>query len=700
MAKQKTSGNESSDLSGSVPVAVFDIRNRRSAFLVCLLLFVLVVWVFEPCLQGSFHFFDEQSYILGNSRVNSGLSWANVGWAFYGFGSANWHPLTWLSHMLDVQVYGLNPWGHHLTNLLLHALNTVLVFLVFRKMTGAAWRSLIVALLFGLHPLRVEPVAWISERKDVLSTLFWLLAMWTYARFAEESKSTSRKTKLFYGLTLLFFALGLLSKQMVVTLPFVFLLLDFWPLNRWEWKNKWRLVLEKIPLFVLMVAGSVMAYIAKQSAGALQEIHLSLGDRVDNAFISYVRYLGKLFWPENLCLYYPHPGHWPTMLVLPAALFVLGISALAWMKRKQIPYLFTGWFWYVGTLVPVIGLVQLHSLAMSDVWTYVPMIGICLALVWGLCELTKQWRHQTVIMVTLTVATLTACIAVTHHQIAFWKDDITLWTRAINVTENNYVAHNNLGLVLQLTQPDASLKEFQEAARINPRFADAQRGLARQLTARNFFDEAIIHYQKALEIDPADAWSEYGLGHAFYEKGQVDKAIMHLQRAVEIVPNYVAAQKMLADVFEERGQLDEAIAHFQAVVKYKPADAHAQDDLGTALLIKGHVREAVACLQRAVEIDPDDMEAHKALALIFDKQGQLKEAIAHFQVVANHEPNDARAQNDLGVVYYRNGQINEATNQFQKALKLDPDLAEAHTNLDIAIRHKTRAMIKTNQPPQ
>lgn len=563
---------------------VFDMHNRRSVFLLSALLFTLVAWVFQPCLQNGFNFYDDQAYVVGNAHVNGGLNRANFLWVFHGFEAANWHPVTWLSHMLDVQIYGLNPWGHHLTSVLLHALNTVLVFLVFRKMTGAGWPSLVLAALFGLHPLRVEPVAWVSDRKDVLCTAFWLLAMWAYARFAGESKSLDGRPKLFYGLALLFFALGLMSKQMVVTLPFVFLLLDFWPLNRWR-GNPWRLVLEKIPFFALTAAASVVAYAAKQGFGSLQQMaHLPLRDRVANAFVSCVRYPGHFFWPENLCVYYPHPGHWPMALALPAAVCVAGVSALAWLKRKPMPWLFVGWFWYLGTLVPVIGLVQLYSLAMADCWTYIPLMGVALVLVWGLNETAARWRKE---LLVIAAAAIIGCILMTRHQLGFWQDDIALWNRAIAVTRDNYVAHENLGNILLSKQPEAAFAEFQAAVELNPDYADAQRHLGDEYYVRGLFDDAIAHYQKSLETDPRSGVAEFALGFAYYKKGRLDDAVVHFRKSVDIEPNNLNRRNNLGAVLLAKGDVDAAIAQFQTILLAAPDYAAARSNLNLALEIKG-----------------------------------------------------------------------------------------------------------------
>lgn len=595
-------------------------------------LFVFVVWVFLPALNGKFMVFDEQSYVNGNVHVNSGLSWGNIFWAFRSLDYANWHPLTWISHMLDVQLYGLNPLWHHLTSVLIHAFNTVLVFLVFRRMTGAGWRSLMVAGLFGLHPLRVESVAWISERKDVLSTMFWLLAMWTYVKFAEEFKAKNGKAKLFYGLTLLFFAMGLMSKTMLVTLPFVFLLLDYWPLKRWEQKNKWDLVLEKIPFFLMTIIVSIIAYIAQQKAGAMKETGgLPFSDHVENALLSYVRYLGMFVWPENLCIYYPYPESWPVAKVLAAGLFLIFASWLVWTQRRRRPYLLVGWLWYLGTLVPVIGLVQLQSQSMADRYTYVPLIGVYVLLVWGLWEAAERWRHGAMVLSVMGAAAMIICVALTRYEIGFWRDDITVWNRAIAVTKNNYVAHTNLGGVLPATQFDAKFAQFQEAVRENPDFADAQRKLADELVRRVRPDEAIIHYQKALAIDPDNAETHYNLGIAFIRKGQIDEAIIHYQMALKIDPNNAEAHNNLGTAFIRKGQIDEAIVQYQRALTINPNYAEAHNNLGNIFLQKERVDEAIIHYQRALAINPNYVEAHYNLGSAFYRKGRVVEAIASTQ---------------------------------------------------------------------
>jgi protein O-mannosyl-transferase len=660
------------------------VKTPGGVMTLCFGLLVLTVGTFLPVLQGNFLVFDDYGYVENNPHVNSGLTGENILWAFGSFlEESNWHPLTWLSHMVDVEIYGLNPWGHHLTNVLLHAINTVLVFLAFRKLTGAGWQCLVIAMLFGLHPLRVEPVAWITARKDVLCATFWLMAIWTYARFANESKTPAGWPKSFYGLTVLFFALGLMSKQMVVTLPFVFLLLDFWPLNRWH-RNEWRLILEKIPFFALAAAGSVAAYVAKQKTGALSEIiDLPFRDRAGNAIISYARYLGKLFWPESLCFYYPHPGHWPMAFVLPAGLFIAVVSAMAWTTRKQIPYLFVGWFWYLGASVPVIGLLQLHALAMSDCWTYIPLIGICLVLVRGCCDLTVQWRARKVLLPSAAGAVTLACLVLTRHQIGFWKDQVTVLTHAINVTKNNYVVHNNLGNVLFETNPGQALIEIQEAIKINPRFPDAYCSLGYFLFSQGQVNEAIASYRKALQLRPESVFVLNNLGNVLLKSGQVEEAIVLCQKAVAIDPDLIAAHETLGFAFQLKGRLNEALVHFQKVASLRPNNDTAWNNLGSVQLRLGRWDEAIRCFRTALILHANNAVSYNNLGNALLAKGQTVEAVQAFQQAIKLMPGGAEIHCSLGYAFGKLDRFDDAFRELQEALRLKPDFPEASDYLAI-----------------
>ena len=435
---------------------------------ICIGLFLLVLCTFWPSLGNGFVNYDDDLYVAANGHVQSGLSWAGARWAFCTPVAANWHPATILSHMLDCQLFGLKPWGHHLTSVWLHAVNTVLVFLVFRRMTGALWRSLLVAALFGLHPLRVESVAWVAERKDVLSTFFFMLTLWAYVRYAQESKVQSPKSKVAYVLALVFFACGLMSKPMLVTLPFVLLLLDYWPLGRnaecgmrnaepgaggkvqgrtWPWM---KLVREKAPFFLLAAIASAVTLITQHRAKALATVeNIRLIDRLANALVSYCRYLAKFLWPAKLAVFYPEPVKWPTATVLLAGLLLLGISIMAVALRHRHRYLPVGWLWSLGTLVPVIGLVQVGAQAMADRYTYVPLIGVALLLVWGMHELTSRWQFRAVLLSAAAAAGMILCVALTRRQIGHWRDTETLFRHALAVTDDNWVAHHNLGDALE-----------------------------------------------------------------------------------------------------------------------------------------------------------------------------------------------------------------------------------------------------------
>jgi len=708
--------------------------------LLCLLLFGLVVWVFLPSLRGDFIDFDDGVFINRNSHIN--LTWANFAWAFCNPMAANWHPLTSWSFLLDHQLYGLKPWGYHLTNVLLHAFNTVLVFLVLRRMTGATWRSLMVAGLFGLHPLRVESVAWISERKDVLSVAFWMLTLWAYTRFAQRRSSVERRASsaescrlaldprrwsLDYGLALLFFALSLMSKPMVVTLPCVLLLLDYWPLERWKRERLWGLLLEKAPFFLLSAIVSVVTYVTQKNAdmmsNVLSGLSLSFGARLENALVSYGRYLGKLFWPVDLGALYPHPGCWPTQKILLAGLLVLGLSVLVFVLRRRQPYLPTGWLWYLGTLIPVIGLVQAGSQSMADRYSYIPSLGILMVLVWGAYQMTERWHLRGIILGTTGGVLVLACIVLTRHQIGYWKDDVSVWRRAVAVTENNYDAHNRLGRAwFSQGRVDEAIREFQEVIRLNPGFAEAYYSLGHSFDTKGRVDEAmacfkkaleirpdyivahdsldslllqkgqvdqvIIRCQKALELEPDNETAHINLGSALFQKGRVDEAIVHYQKALQIKPDYVEAHINLGTALCQKGRVDEAIVHYQKALQIKPDYAEAYFALGNALNSQGRFDEAIASYQKALEIRPDYVAAHNGLSRILLQKGLVDQVMIHCQKALELEPDNETAYNNLGCALFQKGRMDDAIVDYQKALQIKPDYAEAHINLGTALFQK------------
>jgi protein O-mannosyl-transferase len=633
------------------------LGDRKLTILIALLLFGAVVGVFWPSLRCGFLFWDDTADVLEEGHVSSGLSWQNIAWAFSTLDHCNWYPLTWLSHMLDCQVYGLNPWGHHLTSILIHALNSVLVFLVFRTMTGAVWRSLAVALLFGLHPLRVESVTWICERKDVLSVFFWMLTLLAYTRYVEKSTARSPQSKVFYGLALLFFSLGLMSKAMVVTLPFVLLLLDYWPLGRVtsgppspgsgapggrRGVRIHRLVVEKLPFLGLTIADSWVTFKAQKLGGLTAEMNdLPLSDKAGNALISYARYVGKFFWPETLSVYYPHPVHWPWFAVVGAGLFVLGISILAVGLRRHRPYLLVGWFWYLGTLVPVIGLVQLMSQAMANRYTYIPMIGFTLALVWGLGDWIKAWRYKTALMLAIGALALTAGAVKTRREIGYFKDDITLWRRAVAVTEGeyNWCPHYALGIVLvPNSQSGDALAEFRESVRINPNYAKSQLCLSRALEDKNRLHEALPHCQRALEIDPRFGLAWFHCGIMFLKKGELDKAIDRLERATQCEPNNSRFRAALGAARNLKQQGLAANRTYRVSVNYYPDRPYCLNNLAWFLATNPDAglrngEEAVRLAERACQLTHYQQTVPvMTLAAAYAEAGRFDEAITNAQL--------------------------------------------------------------------
>jgi protein O-mannosyl-transferase len=544
------------------PVAPATVRPLFPPWLLAVLLGLMAIGLYWPATRNGFVSLDDPDYVTANSHVQGGLTLENIQWAFTSVVSGNWHPATMLSLMLDGQLFGLKPWAYHLTNILLHALNTALVFWLLRGLTGALWRSALVAALFAAHPLHVESVAWVAERKDVLSTFFGLLALICYVRCAQSKSLTPQRSTLNYCLALLLFALSLMSKATLVTLPCVMLLLEYWPLQRltgdqWRVKRIKELVWEKIPFFALTAAASVATIAAQKQGGAVIPVEdYPLAARLENVVISYCRYLGKMFCPADLAVFYPHASHWPVMDVAAAVAVLCAVTALAFWRRVRFPFLLMGWLWFIGTLVPVIGLMQVGKQAIADRYMYVPSLGLLIVTVWGAHALARRWRCEKVAL-TAGLAALAVCGALTRQQIGHWKDSETLFRHTLEVTKNNFVIHYDLGVVLfGKGRRDEAMEQFQETVRLAPAYADAHVNLGVVLLNQGRNADAIQEFQEAIRLRPNDANAHFNLGVAFFNEAEVDEAIGQFQDTLRLNPQDTDAQSQLARASELKVKLD------------------------------------------------------------------------------------------------------------------------------------------------
>ena len=625
---------------------------------VCLSLSAVTLAVFWPVRGFDFINYDDPVYFSDNERVLTGLTWGNLAWAFRTALNGSWYPLTWLSFMLDVTLFGPGPRGPHLMNLLLHAANSVLVFVLLRLVTGSLWRSGFVAGLFALHPLRVESVAWVSERKDVLSGVFFLATLLAYARYVASRFTTQNpssqvagcklqvassgnvrgsrfevRCSMFWYLTsLLFFALGLLAKPMLVTVPFVMLLLDYWPLGRVSsvkcqvssagvgdaqvapcsagtaiWR---RLVLEKLPFLLLALIASLITFMVhQQQAGIVSLASLPLAARIANAFVAYARYLGKTFWPMNLAVFYPHPGYWPAGLVGLGVALVTGVSlAVLWQGRRR-PYLAVGWFWFVGMLGPVIGLIQWGGQSLADRFTYAPSIGVFVALVWGVAELWRRSGWPKSVITPAALLVLTGLALGSRAQLGYWRESETLWRHTIELTENNDLAQKALADTLKAKGRAEKAKILYETVlRRNPNYAEAHHSLGMVLARGGQWDEAIRHYQRALAIKPGLAEAHNSLGSALAAKGQWAEAASHYQKALALDPEEPAFENNVAWLRATCPQAalrnaPQAVALAQAALQSSGrTSADLLDTLAAAYAEAGRFPEAVASAERALEI--------------------------------------------------------------------------------------------------
>jgi tetratricopeptide (TPR) repeat protein len=743
-------------------------RRLKESLAVCLLLAIATLGLYWPVTRHEFVNYDDTDYVTQNAHVQAGLSSRSIAWVWTSDVARNWHPLTMLSHMLDCQLFGLRPGWHHFTNVLFHVANTLLLFLLLQRMTGAFWRSAWVAALFAFHPLHVESVAWVAERKDVLSTLCFLLTVWAYAEYVRQStahgpRSTLRNPKPgvaagpatkraprttqhashftfavspFYLLSLLFFALGLMSKPMLVTLPFVLLLLDYWPLNRVRnaecgVRNAGQvasqaprttlrallgLIPEKVPFLLLGAASCVITFLVQRKGGAVLDVgNFPLPARIANALMSYVRYLGKMVWPEGLAALYVRKAPWPAWELGLAAVFLIAVTVAAYRFSRRSPYLPVGWFWYLGTLVPVIGLVQVGMQSLADRYTYIPLIGIFIILAWGGWELITLWRLPAPVPPMAAGLALVACVVLTHAQLGHWLNSEKLFQRMIAVNDENYMAHYNLGNLYSRQEKLAeAAREYEAALHAEPYYAEAQNNLGTVLLRQRRFDEAIAHhaaavrispeylyvlnlanayadagrtaeaiaqYQQALELNPNSSTAHHNFGVVLQGAGRSQEALAEFRTALRLQPDYESAEYQLANRLADVGQLQEAIAHYQAAIRLDPKHAESYNGLGICYAMQGRMPEAEQQFREAIRLNPQFEGALSNLANALGAQEKLAEAIPHYEKALQIAPNDFQTHYNFGLTLVREGRRAEAKAQLAEALRLHPDYPEARSAL-------------------
>ena len=618
---------------------------KRNTALICVVLAVVTIVAYWPVLGADFVNYDDNVYVTENQHVLGGLTLDSVKWAFkMDEDTANWHPLTFLSHMLDCELFGQNAGLHHLTNLIIHTTSAVLLLLVLASMTGSIWPSAFVAAAFALHPLHVESVAWIAERKDVLSGLFWILTMACYLRYTRIRSRGS------YSLTLVVFGLGLMAKPMLVTLPFVLLLLDYWPLNRFvstpavsRLRMVRSLIVEKIPFFILTGASCVVTYMAQKGGGAVADSEvLLLGARLSNVLVSYMAYISKMVWPVGLAALYPfkHIPLWQAFLAF-LGLAAITIAAMLWLRRKR--YFMVGWLWYIGTLVPVIGLVHVGSQSHADRYSYIPLIGLFMIVAWAVGDFCRRREALRFVSGVAAVLLLTGMFAVTRNQLGYWKDSISLFRRATQAVENNYMMHISLGDELaEKGQFDEAIGHYRRVVQADPKNAEMHENLGVALAKIGQLDQAIVHYRHSLQINSQNANVHNNLGFLFAGRDQLDEAIEHYRRAVQIDPDFAKAHANLGFELSKKGQLDEAVHHYQQVIRVRPRDSAALNNLAWIL---------------ATETDPALRDPTEAVCLA-EKACDL----------AGHK--NTAFLNTLAVAYFYVNRFDDAVSTAEKALEL------------------------------
>ena len=677
-------------------------------FFVSLSLIFLTMAAYWEVQHNDFINLDDNLYVTENLHVQKGITPKSIFWTFTSIENGQWHPITWLSHMIDCQLYGLNPCGHHLTNLLFHIGNTLLLFVLLYKMTTTVWQSGFVAALFALHPLHVESVAWISERRDVLYAFFWILAILAYFHYV---KTQERRWRV---LLLLCFIFAVMAKPMAVTLPFVLLLLDYWPLNRMSPKETdhnpipfvseslslmnrnisiLRLFSEKLFLFFVSVAISLLTAFSNYRAGALTSADKLLWvSRFQNATVSSLAYISKMFWPNRLAVLYPHPIKQPFWHVIWAASIFLTITLLVFLARKKHPYWVVGWLWYLVTLLPAVGLVQSGIQGMADRFTYIPMIGLFMMVVYGASDILKKWPYSKYVLSLPLSMVLFILILLTRSQVLLWRNSITLFEQTLSVTTGNYLIHNNLGVTLARQGKDPqALVQYQKALEINPRYADAHYNMGSLLARQGEDEEAAVQFMESLRIKPDKKEAHNDLGVILNKHGRIREAVFHFTEAIHIDPNYGEAYFNLGTFLFQHGKYGEAVSYFSEALRINPSNAGTHNSLAASLAATGKIEEAIIHYHQALKINKDYTDAHYNLGSLLCRLGRPKEAITQYNEVLRLQPSDAEAHYELAVILNREGKHQEAIAHLSEAIRIIPNSGKAHLALgEIYLEMKKR----------
>jgi tetratricopeptide (TPR) repeat protein len=635
-----------------VDLLLMESRSNKLYILVIYLVLAAVTLVgFEQARLNEFVSYDDPVNVTDNRHVQGPITRESFVWAFTTSHGGNWHPLTWLSHMLDCALFGLNPGGHHLVNVLFHIASTLVLFWILKRMTRAVWASAFVAALFAVHPLHVESVAWVGERKDVLSGFFWMLTIAAYVHYSWR-RGIGR-----YLPVIIAFAGGLMAKSMLVTLPFVLLLLDFWPLGRFRRADREApallLIIEKIPLFVLSGVSSVVTFIVQQRAGAMALSKIvPLRFCMANVPISYISYILKTFYPARLAVLYPHPGEAISVLQAVICLVILAAATavvihVVW-RRGRYPWLAVGWLWYLITLVPVIGVVQIGAHAMADRYTYLPLTGIFIIVAFGVSELSAKWRYREVILAVSACVVVGALVMCTRRQVGYWRNDLALFGHAVEVTERNDIMHDNYGGALfQNGKVYEAMEHFNETLRINPNRHTAHNNLARALQLLGKEEQAMSHYRRAVEIEPDFAGGHYNLAGALESQGKEDEATFHYREVLRIEPEHGGAHYSLGIAAAQSGQPAEAIEHFRKSLEVKPDWSWTYYNLGVLYYEQGEFDKAVDHINRALRLKPDYLEAKITLANMLFELGRIQSCLRQYYSILELEPGHVDILNKL-----------------------------------------------------